>query len=223
MAGLTLDNLSKTYAAKGQPEVHAVRGVSLEIESGQCLAITGASGGGKTTLLMMLAGLVEPTGGSIILCGRSIDRLRPDARNIAMVFQHDALYPHLSARKHLALSLKAERVERSARNGRIEEIAGQLGISDCLGRKPSALSGGQRRRLALGRAMVRKADLMLLDEPLVGVDPEMGSQIRDVLRSHHERSGVTTLLVTHDHDFAAELGDRVVSMSCGSIDDRIGP
>ncbi len=218
MALLEINNLSKTYAPKGQSPVHAVIDVSLEVQDGQCIAITGSSGGGKTTLMMMLAGLVEPTSGSMTLGGRTMDSIRPDARNIAMVFQHDALYPHLSARKHLVLSLRAQGVERSAVGARIDQVAEELGIVGCLGRKPGALSGGQRRRVALARAMVRKADLVLLDEPLAGVDPDMRGQIREVLKARWARTGATVVLVTHDRETAADLGDRTVSMLNGRIE-----
>ncbi|MBL4590390.1 MAG: ATP-binding cassette domain-containing protein [Phycisphaerales bacterium] len=212
MAALKINNLAKTYPQRGCADVHALRPMSLELEDGQVLAVTGESGCGKTTLLMVLGGLVVPTTGTITLGGRVLDGVRPDQRDIAMVFQHDALYPHLSARKHLELSLRGGGVMRSEVGGRIGSVAEALGIEGCLGRKPGALSGGQRRRVALARAMVRTPGLLLLDEPFAGVDPDRRSSICKVLKDLWKKQRTTVLLMTHSASAAADLGDSVVSM-----------
>jgi len=217
LALLRIDNLSKTYHPGSADAVYPVAGVSLSADDGERVAITGPSGGGKTTLLMLIAGLLKPSGGSISLAGRDLDGVRPDKRNLAVVFQHDALYPHLSARKHLELSLRGAGVTRKQIPGRIAPIADRLGIAECLGRRPNALSGGQRRRVALARAMVRPADLVLLDEPLSGVDDEMSDQIRGALLDHWAQAPATVLIVTHDERTAEQLGQRTLIMRGGKL------
>lgn len=214
---LQIDNLAKTYNPGTPNAVTALAGVSLDVADTERVVITGPSGGGKTTLLMLIAGLLSPTGGSITLGGREISGVRPDKRNLAVVFQHDALYPHLSARKHLELSLRGAGIGRGEMRGRIASISDRLGIADCLGRKPGALSGGQRRRVALARAMVRPADLVLLDEPLSGVDDEMGGQVRRAVLEHWDQHPATVLIVTHDGRTANELGHRMLSMRGGKL------
>lgn len=217
MTELLIDNLAKTYEPGTARAVHAVVDASLQVPPGERVVITGPSGGGKTTLLMLISGLLKPTGGTIRIAGRDLAGVRPDKRNLAVVFQHDALYPHLSARKHLELSLRGAGVGRREMPGRIALIAERLGITECLARRPSALSGGQRRRVALARAMVRPADLVLLDEPLVGVDDEMSGQIRQALLEHWAQHPTTVLITTHDPVTAADLGHRSLSMLGGKL------
>ncbi|MCA9302893.1 MAG: ABC transporter ATP-binding protein [Phycisphaerales bacterium] len=212
-----IDNLAKTYAPGTPNAVDAVAGVSMRMEDGERVAIVGPSGGGKTTLLMLIAGLLSPTEGTITLGGRDLSGVRPDKRNLAVVFQHDALYPHLSARKHLELSLRSSGVPRRSMPARISTVADRLGIVDCLGRSPGALSGGQRRRVALARAMVRPADLVLLDEPLSGVDDAMSEQIRGGLLEHWAQTPATVLIVTHNERTADQLAGRTLTMQGGKL------
>lgn len=166
---------------------------------------------------MLIAGLIHPSSGTITLAGRDLAAVRPDKRNLSVVFQHDALYPHLSARKHLDLSLRSAGIARKERSEHIERIADRLGISDCLNQRPAELSGGQRRRVALARAIVRPADLVLLDEPLSGVDGEMRQRVRQALLEHWETRPSTTLIVTHEQATADELGHRTLSMRAGKL------
>lgn len=217
LAELQIDNLAKTYDPESRNAVDALVDVSLHAADGERLAITGPSGGGKTTLLMLIAGLIKPSNGTITLGGRELSAVRPDKRNLAMVFQHDALYPHLSARKHLELSLRSSSVPKKQMSERIDAIAAQLGISECLNRKPNALSGGQRRRVALARAIVRPADLVLLDEPLAGVDDDMGDRVRRAMLEHWEQRPTTVLIVTHDPASADELGHRILTLRDGKL------
>ncbi len=210
LAHLQINNLSKTYAHGSRGRVLALPPVSFELSCGQVLAVIGDSGCGKTTLLMMIAGLITPTSGTISLGERSMLGVRPDKRGIAMVFQHDALYPHLSARKHLERAVRAQGGTRVEARAQTFKIASAMGIDGCLGRKPAALSGGQRRRVALARAMVRRPALLLLDEPFSGLDADRIDSICGLLRGRWNDTPTTVLIATHRQQAAAALADSVV-------------
>jgi len=195
----------------------AVDGVDLQIREGEFLVLLGPSGCGKTTLLRMIAGLERQTGGDVVIGGRVVNDLPPRARNIAMVFQSYALYPHLTVENNIAFPLKAQRAEPSSIRGAVEKAAGMVGIQRFLHRKPRQLSGGERQRVALARAMVRSPDVFLLDEPLSNLDAKLRTSARDELQQFQRRLATTTLYVTHDQVEAMGLGDRIAVMSSGKI------
>lgn len=206
-----LSDLGKTFGGSSSP---ALAGIDLTIPSGELLAVVGASGSGKTTLLRLIAGLELASSGRIRLDGRAADDLPPHARDVAMVFQNPALFPHLSVRDNLGFSLKARREPRARR---VEEIAALLRIDTLLDRRPNALSGGERQRVALGRALTRKPKVLLLDEPFVSLDAPLRAALRaDVVRLHRAL-GLTTVLVTHDQADALADGDRVAVLERGRL------
>ena len=213
MASVELRDLGKTYPGG----TRAVDACSLTIRDGEFLVLVGPSGCGKSTLLRMIAGLEERTDGSVAIDGTVVDRMPPKQRDIAMVFQNYALYPHMSARKNMEFGLKLRRMPRDERRRRVEEVAGQLGITELLDRKPGAMSGGQQQRVALGRAIVREPKVFLFDEPLSNLDAKLRTQMRAELKSLHQRVGTTSIYVTHDQEEAMTLGDRVVVMHGGCV------
>ncbi len=217
MAEVVLDSISKTFAGG----VEAVRNLSLRINDGELLVLVGPSGCGKTTTLRMIAGLEEPTSGAIRIGERVVNRVHPKDRNIAMVFQDYALYPHMTVRKNLAFGLKMRKVPRAEIDKRVHETASLLGIGDLLDRKPGALSGGQQQRVAVGRAIVRDPLCYLFDEPLSNLDARLRMQMRAELKTLHRRLKTTTIHVTHDQEEAMTLGDRVVVM-CGGRLQQVG-
>jgi len=190
---LELDSLSKSYGA-----VPALRGVSLSVAEGELVAVVGPSGCGKSTLLSLVAGLDAPTGGVIRIDGRVVNELSPRERDVAMVFQSYALYPHMTVRRNLAFPLEVGRLPRREIVGRVEETAALLGLAPLLDRRPAALSGGERQRVALGRALVRRPKVFLLDEPLSNLDAALRLGVRAELKKLHERLGATFVYVTHD-------------------------
>lgn len=212
-AALSLQHLSKTYANG----IHAVDDLSLEVAEGELLVLMGPSGCGKTTTLRMIAGLERPSGGSIAIAGRSVDGMPPRHRDIALVFQQGALYPHLSVYGNLSFGLKLRHVGKAEIERRITEAAAALGIEDLLERKPGELSGGQQQRVALGRAMVRQPRLFLFDEPLSHLDAGMRSQLRQEIRRLHERLGTAMIYVTHDQTEAMALGQRIAVLYDGRL------
>src|SRR3954470_12250845 len=211
--GIILNNVWKTY----DNGVDAVRDVSLEVAEGEFVVLVGPSGCGKSTLLRMIAGLEEVTGGDIQIAGRDVTHVPPPDRDIAMVFQNYALYPHMTVRQNLGFGLRQRKVDKAEIGRRVDEVAGMLGLGELMGRRPSQLSGGQRQRVAIGRALVREPAAFLLDEPLSNLDAKLRTAMRSELARLHERLKVTTVYVTHDQVEAMTLGDRVVVLRDGVV------
>ncbi|HZL97785.1 MAG TPA: ABC transporter ATP-binding protein [Terriglobales bacterium] len=197
--------------------VRAVDHVDLATNEGEFLVLLGPSGCGKTTLLRMIAGIEEPSEGDMVIDGRVVTHLPPRMRDIAMVFQSYALYPHMTVYKNIAFPLRARGVEKETVRKKVEWAAGMFKIGKLLDRKPRELSGGERQRVALARAMVREPSVFLLDEPLSNLDALLRTSAREELRQFQRRVGVTTIYVTHDQVEAMGLGDRIVVMSQGKI------
>ena len=212
MAGVTLKNLTKTFKT-----VMAVNNVSLEIEDKEFLVLVGPSGCGKTTCLRMVAGLEEATGGEILIGDRLVNDVSPKDRDIAMVFQNYALYPHMSVFDNMAFGLKLRKFPKQEIQRRVQEAAKLLGLGELLDRKPKQLSGGQRQRVALGRAIVREPKVFLMDEPLSNLDAKLRVQTRAELIKLHRRLGITTIYVTHDQVEAMTMGDRIAVMRDGLV------
>lgn len=199
-------------------KVAAVDGVDLSINQGEFLVILGPSGSGKSTLLRMIAGLEQPTAGDIIIDDRRVTGLPPRVRNIAMVFQSYALYPHMTVFNNIAFPLKAHGgMEKATIKQKVEWAASTLGIERLLDRKPRQLSGGERQRVALARALVKEPAVLLLDEPLSNLDAKLRASARDELQQFQRRLRVTTIFVTHDQVEAMGLGDRIVVMHLGKV------
>src|SRR5437588_4703014 len=212
MAQVLIRSLHKMY-----DEVHAVKDVNLEIRDKEFLVLVGPSGCGKTTTLRMVAGLESITSGEVVIGNRVVNELPPMDRDIAMVFQNYALYPHMSVYDNMAFGLKMRNVDRAGIGKRVREAAEILGIEGYLKRKPRQLSGGQRQRVALGRAIVRHPQVFLFDEPLSNLDAKLGVQMRVELKKIHNRLSTTAIYVTHDQVEAMTLGDRVVVMKDGGV------
>ncbi|MEZ0229049.1 MAG: ABC transporter ATP-binding protein [Planctomycetota bacterium] len=214
MATVRLERIIKTYK-KGAPPV--VRGVSLEIQHGEFFILLGPSGCGKSTLLRMIAGLEEITEGKLSIGDRVVNEVPPKDRNIAMVFQSYALYPHMTVRENMSFGLKMMGLAREKIDERVTKAADSLGLSQYLDRQPRELSGGQRQRVALGRAIVREPAVFLLDEPLSNLDAKLRGGMRAELKRLHDRLGATMVYVTHDQVEAMTLGDRVAVIDKGII------
>jgi len=197
--------------------MQAVDNVNLRTEEGEFLVLLGPSGCGKTTLLRMIAGIEPPTSGDIIINEQTVTHLPPRVRNIAMVFQSYALYPHMTVYKNIAFPLRTRGVHKAAIKEKVEWAAGMFGIGRLLDRKPRELSGGERQRVALARAIVREPSVFLLDEPLSNLDAILRASAREELRQFQKRLGVTTIYVTHDQVEAMGLGDRIVVMNKGRV------
>ena len=213
MAQIELESLTKVYPGG----VVAVDDVSLRIGDGEFVCLVGPSGCGKSTLLRMVAGLEEVTGGRIEIGGRDVTDLAPRLRDVAMVFQTYALYPHMSVRQNIGYGLKVRRTPKAETRRRVEKVASLLGLEDMLERRPAQLSGGQRQRVAMGRAIVREPKAFLMDEPLSNLDAKLRVGMRASLAQLHARLGVTTVYVTHDQTEAMTLGQRVAVMRDGRI------
>ena len=213
MGEILIQGVTKVYSGG----VVAVEDVSLEVAKGEFMVLVGPSGCGKSTLLRMIAGLEEVTDGSISIDGRDVTHLAPRHRDIAMVFQNYALYPHMDVRANLAYGLKMRKTPKRVIDERVEQVAGLLGLETMLDRKPAALSGGQRQRVAMGRAIVREPTAFLMDEPLSNLDAKLRVGMRAELARLHDRLGVTTVYVTHDQIEAMTLGQRVAVMRDGTI------
>jgi multiple sugar transport system ATP-binding protein len=216
MARVILDKINKFYPSSSGP-VHAVKDVSLEIADGELLVLVGPSGCGKSTVLRMIAGLEAISDGRIIIGDRVVNDLEPKARDVAMVFQDYALYPHMTVKENLEFGLVMRRVSKEKRAEYVATAAKVLGLEDLLDRKPSQLSGGQKQRVAVGRAIVREPQVFLFDEPLSNLDAKLRAEMRTEINRLHQSLGVTTIYVTHDQVEAMTLGNRIVMMEAGSV------
>jgi multiple sugar transport system ATP-binding protein len=213
MAEIVLEQVSKVYAGS----VKGVDGLSLEIRDGEFMVLVGPSGCGKSTALRLIAGLEEITSGTISIGGRVVNDLPPKDRDIAMVFQNYALYPHMTVEQNLAFGLQQRKTPKDEIKRRVTEVSRMLGLEQYLKRKPAALSGGQRQRVAMGRAIVREPQAFLMDEPLSNLDAKLRVSMRASLTQLHDRLGVTTVYVTHDQVEAMTLGHRVCVLRDGQL------
>jgi multiple sugar transport system ATP-binding protein len=213
MGGISLDRVSKVY----EGGVVAVDDVSLQVGDGEFMVLVGPSGCGKSTLLRCIAGLEKVSAGTVSIGGEDVTQDDPPDRDIAMVFQSYALYPHMTVRQNLAFGLRQRRAPREEIERRVAEMARMLGLDELMARKPAALSGGQRQRVAIGRALVREPRAFLLDEPLSNLDAKLRTSMRGELARLHERLRVTTVYVTHDQIEAMTLGERVAVLRDGVI------
>jgi multiple sugar transport system ATP-binding protein len=213
MAQIILDHVEKTYAGG----VRAINDLSLDVKDGEFMVFVGPSGCGKSTALRSIAGLEEISGGTIQIGDRVVNDLPPKDRDIAMVFQNYALYPHMTVEQNLAFGLQLRKTPKEEIKRRVDDAARMLGLEAYLKRKPAALSGGQRQRVAMGRAIVREPQAFLMDEPLSNLDAKLRVSMRASLNQLHERLGVTTVYVTHDQVEAMTLGDRVAVLRDGRL------
>jgi multiple sugar transport system ATP-binding protein len=216
---IVLDHVSKVYPGG----VKGIDDLNLDIADGEFMVLVGPSGCGKSTALRSIAGLEEVTSGSITIGERVVNNLPPKDRDIAMVFQNYALYPHMTVEQNLAFGLQQRKTPKDEIGRRVAEVAGLLGLGDYLKRKPAALSGGQRQRVAMGRAIVREPKAFLMDEPLSNLDAKLRVSMRASLSQLHERLGVTTVYVTHDQVEAMTLGQRVAVMRDGKLQQADSP
>jgi multiple sugar transport system ATP-binding protein len=213
MAEVAIRSLRKNYGA-----VEVIHGIDLEIARGEFVVLVGPSGCGKSTLLRMIAGLEEVTAGDILIGDRRVNHLSPNERDIAMVFQSYALYPHKTVRANMGFSLKLRKMDRGEIDRRVNEAAEILGLTPYLDRYPRALSGGQRQRVAMGRAIVRDPQVFLFDEPLSNLDAKLRVQMRTEIRELHQRLKTTTVYVTHDQIEAMTMADKIVVLNGGHVE-----
>lgn len=213
MATVALRDVRKSYGS-----LEVVHGLNLQVEDGELLALVGPSGCGKSTLLRMLAGLEEITDGEVQIGGRKVNHLTPRERNVAMVFQSYALYPHMSVEQNMRFNLKLARKSKAEIKRRVAEAARMLDLESLLDRRPSQLSGGQRQRVAMGRAIVRNPEIFLFDEPLSNLDAKLRVQMRAEIKTLHQRVKTTSVYVTHDQIEAMTLADRIVVLNHGHIE-----
>lgn len=218
MAEVTIRKLRKSYGA-----TEVIHGLDVDIGDGQFAVLVGPSGCGKSTFLRMIAGLEGITSGTIAIGGRTVNRLPPSERDIAMVFQNYALYPHKTVAANMAFSLRMRRMGKSEIESRVRRAAGILGLTPYLNRYPRALSGGQRQRVAMGRAIVRDPQVFLFDEPLSNLDAKLRVKMRAEIRELHQRLSTTTVYVTHDQIEAMTMADMIVVMNAGSIEQTGSP
>jgi multiple sugar transport system ATP-binding protein len=217
MSQVILESLSKVYPEKGGPGVVAVKNINLEIADREFMVLVGPSGCGKSTTLRMIAGLEEISSGTVKIGGLVVNEVLPKDRDIAMVFQNYALYPHMTVYENMAFGLKLRKFPKADIDARVREAAAMLGLETLLTRRPKALSGGQRQRVALGRAIVRKPKVFLFDEPLSNLDAKMRVSTRTEISKLHARLGATMIYVTHDQVEAMTMGDRICVMRAGDI------
>lgn len=213
MAQVTLKNITKSFGT-----IDVIKDVSIDILDGEFVALVGPSGSGKSTILRMIAGLEDPSGGAISIGDRVVNDLMPKDRDIAMVFQSYALYPHMSVRENMSFSLELQGVPKQERDVAVEEAAEILGLGDLLERKPKALSGGQRQRVAMGRAIVRKPEVFLFDEPLSNLDAKLRTAMRKEVKLLHQRLESTSVYVTHDQTEAMTMADKIVVLDHGMVE-----
>ncbi len=213
MARVAFDGVTKVYPGP----VVAVEDLTLDVADGEFLILVGPSGCGKSTALRMVAGLERISDGTIAIGDRVVNDVPPKDRDIAMVFQNYALYPHMTVEKNLGFGLRRRRAPRKEVRRRVDEVSRMLGLGDLLRRRPGQLSGGQRQRVAMGRALVREPEVFLLDEPLSNLDAKLRVQMRSELKRLHDRIGVTTIYVTHDQVEAITLGERIAVLSDGVL------
>ena len=214
MATVVFENSSRTYPGSTTP---AINKLNLEVKDGEFLVLVGPSGCGKSTLLRMLAGLEEVDEGRILIGGKDVTQVAPKDRDIAMVFQSYALYPHMSVAENMGFALKIAGIAKEERDRRVLEAAKLLDLEEFLDRKPKALSGGQRQRVAMGRAIVREPQVFLMDEPLSNLDAKLRVATRTQIAALQRRLGITTVYVTHDKEEAMALGDRVAVLNDGVL------
>ncbi|WP_437599820.1 ABC transporter ATP-binding protein [Sorangium sp. So ce590] len=219
MATLSLRGLTRRFPNAERP---ALAGLDLEVEDGELLVLVGPSGCGKSTALRLIAGLDSPDGGAISIGGRDVSRVAPEDRDVAMVFQGYALYPHMTARDIMGFPLRMRGVARAERARRVEEAAALLGVGHLLDRRPGELSGGERQRVAMGRAIVRAPAAFLFDEPLSNLDAALRAELRVELAALVRRLGTTSVYVTHDQIEAMTLGDRIAVLRAGELQ-QVGP
>ncbi len=212
MANIELQGLVKRYG-----KLDVVHGIDLAIADGEFVVFVGPSGCGKSTTLRMIAGLEDISGGTLKIGGEVVNEREPKQRNIAMVFQNYAIYPHMSVRQNIGFGLYTSKLSQADKDKRIDETAQILGLTDYLARRPAALSGGQRQRVAIGRAMVRNPSAFLFDEPLSNLDAQLRTQMRIEIKRLHQRLGTTIVYVTHDQVEAMTMADRIVVMKDGHI------
>src|SRR5438105_14280640 len=217
MATVTLDGVRKSFADR-----EVVHGVTCEVADGELVVVVGPSGCGKSTLLRMVAGLETVSAGTVAIDGRVVNRIEPKDRDIAMVFQNYALYPHMSVYDNMAYGLRMRRMSRHEIRSRVSRAAEILQLDGLLQRKPRQLSGGQRQRVAMGRAIVRDPKVFLFDEPLSNLDAQLRVQMRVEIKRLQQELGTTSLYVTHDQVEAMTLADRLIVMNAGNVD-QIGP
>ncbi|MEX6430585.1 MAG: ABC transporter ATP-binding protein [Ferrimicrobium sp.] len=213
MASITLEQVNKVYPGG----YHAIKDLNLEIADGELMVLVGPSGCGKTTTLRMVAGLEEVTSGTLRIGDRVVNGLEPKERDIAMVFQNYALYPHMSVAENIGFALRLQNLPKSTIAQRVHDASEILGITDILNKKPRQLSGGQRQRVAMGRAIVREPSIFLMDEPLSNLDAKLRVKMRAEVKLIQERLGVATIYVTHDQMEAMTLGDRVAVLRNGEL------
>ncbi|MDB6108617.1 MAG: transporter related [Pedosphaera sp.] len=217
MARVVIENLTKIFKGPAGEIIRAVNRANLVVEDKEFLVLVGPSGCGKSSTLRMIAGLDEVSEGTISIDGRVVNKVEPKDRDIAMVFQNYALYPHMSVYENMAFGLKLRNIARTEIEQRVREAAATLDLADCLNRKPKELSGGQRQRVAVGRAIVRKPKVFLFDEPLSNLDAPMRAQMRREISKLHTQLASTMLFVTHDQSEAMTMGDRIAVMKDGII------
>ena len=213
MAQVTLEHITKSFGL-----AHVIHDVSIEIANGEFAALVGPSGSGKSTILRMIAGLEDPTGGTIRIGERVVNDLMPKDRDIAMVFQSYALYPHMSVRENMSFALELAGRSKAEREAAVAEAAEILGLTDLLDRKPKTLSGGQRQRVAMGRAIVRNPEVFLFDEPLSNLDAKLRTAMRKEVKLLHQRLGSTSVYVTHDQVEAMTMADKIVVLNGGRVE-----
>jgi len=218
MSAIRLDHITKSWGT-----ARAVDDVSLTAEEGSLLVLLGPSGCGKSTTLRLIAGLEQPDEGTVTIGGADVTHLTPAQRQISMVFQSYALFPHLSVAENIIFGLRVRRVSRGERDERLKRVADIVGLGHLLDRKPSQLSGGQRQRVALGRAIIAEAKVCLMDEPLSNLDAKLRHEMRTEIRALQQRLGMTMVYVTHDQTEAMTMADRVVLMKDGRIEQNGTP
>ena len=220
---LSIQGVDKIYRRRGRPPVHAVRTLDMQVGSGEIVALLGSSGCGKTSTLRMIAGFEDVTSGSITLAGRRIDRLEPASRGVTMAFEGYSLYPPLTVRDNIAFALKSARLPAREVDKTVEDMARLVDIEPILDRYPSSISGGQQQRASLARALARRADLYLLDEPMGQLEPQLRAILRGRLKNLLVERGMTSIFVTHDQTEANALADRIAVMEGGILQQFADP